>query len=89
MINKPFVNRALADKVLQIRERTFEDDLFLDIVNITDLYYKALNFTEDELIASVVAALEVCPDKVYQALAYDRAELVRKGKHNDIRRNEE
>lgn len=89
MINKPFVNRALADKVLQIRERTFEDDLFLDIVNITDLYYKALNFTEDELIASVVAALEVCPDKVYQALAYDRAELVRKGKNNDSRRIEE
>ena len=83
MTNKPFVNRELADKVLQIRERTFEDDLFLDIVNITDLYYKALNFTEDELIASVVAALEVCPNKVYQALAYDREELKRKGKNRN------
>lgn len=83
MTNKPFVNRELADKVLRIRERTFEDDLFLDIVNITDLYYKALNFTEDELIASVVAALEVCPNKVYQALAYDREELKRKGKNRN------
>ena len=83
MINKPFVDRELADKVLRIRERTFADDLFLDIVNITDLYYKALNFTEDELIASVVAALEVCPDKVYQALAYDREELKRKGKNRN------
>ena len=83
MINKPFVDRELADKVLRIRERTFADDLFLDIVNITDLYYKALNFTEDELIASVVAALEVCPDKVYQALAFDREELKRKGKNKN------
>ena len=82
-MNEPFINRELMDKVLQIRERTFEDELFTDMLHVTDLYYKAMNFTEDELIASVVAALAKCPDKVYQALAYDRAELVRKGKRNE------
>ena len=83
MTNHPFVNRELADKVLQIRERTYEDKLFSDMINLTDLYYKTLNYTEDELIMSVVAALEICPDKVYQALAYDREELKRKGKRNE------
>lgn len=83
MINKPFVDRDLMDKVLQIRERTYDDKLFSDLINITDLYYKTLNYTEDELIMSVVAALQICPDKVYQALAYDREELVRKGKKNE------
>ena len=89
MINKPFVNRELMDKVLQIRERTFDDELFSETVHITDLFYKTLNYTEDELIMCVVAALIKCPDKVYQALAYDRAELVRKGKNNDSGRIEE
>jgi len=88
MINQPYVNRQLMDKVLQIRERTLDDELFSETVHITDLYYKALNFTEDELIASVVAALEICPDKVYQVLAYDREELVRKGKTNERRKGD-
>lgn len=83
MVNHPYVDRQLMDKVLQIRERKYEDKLFQDIVHVTDLYYKALNFTEDELIANVVAALEICPNKVFQALAYDREELKRKGKRND------
>ena len=88
MINEPFVNRALMDKVLQIRERTYDDKLFSDMVNITDLYYKTLNYTEEELIMCVVAALQVCPDKVYQALAYDREELLRKGKSNERRQGD-
>lgn len=87
MINKPFINRELMDKVLQIRERTLDDELFSETVHITDLFYKTLNYTEDELIMSVIAALIKCPDKVYQVLAYDRAELVRKGKSNENNRN--
>ena len=83
MTNKPFVDRDLMDKVLQIRERTYDDKLFSDLINLTDLYYKTLNYTEDELIMSVVAALQICPDKVYQALAYDREELLRKGKKDE------
>ena len=83
MINEPYVNKQLMDKVLQIRERTLDDDLFSETVHITDLYYKTLNYTEDELIMGVIAALQICPDKVYQALAYDREELLRKGKKNE------
>ena len=82
-MNEPIVNRALIDKVLAIRERTFDDVLFSESVNITDLFYKTLNYTEDELIMSVIAALIICPNKVYQALAYDREELVRKGKKDE------
>ena len=82
-MNEPIVNRALMDKVLAIRERTFDDVLFSESVNITYLFYKTLNYTEDELIMSVIAALIICPNKVYQALAYDREELVRKGKKDE------
>lgn len=82
-MNEPIVNRALMDKVLAIRERTFDDVLFSESVNITDLFYKTLNYTEDELIMSVIAALIICPNKVYQTLAYDREELVRKGKKDE------
>ena len=81
--NQPFVNRELMDRVLQAREKTLDDDLFKETVHITDLYYKTLNYTEDELIMSVIAALIKCPDKVYQALAYDREELLRKGKKDE------
>ncbi len=86
-MNEPFVNKELMNKVLEIRERTLDDELFSETVHITDLYYKTLNYTEDELIMCVIAALQICPDKVYQVLAYDRAELLRKGKHNNGRDN--
>lgn len=82
-MNEPFVNRELMNKVLEIRERTLDDDLFTETVHITDLYYKTLNYTDDELIMCVIAALQKYPDKVYQVLAYDRAELLRKGKNNE------
>ena len=82
-MNEPYVNRKLMNKVLEIREKTLDDDLFTETVHITDLYYKTLNYTEDELIMSVVAALQKYPDKVYQVLAYDRAELLRRGKSNE------
>ena len=81
-MNEPYVNRELMKRVLEARDRTLDSQLFSDTVNITDLFYKTLNYTEEELIMSVIAALMVCPDKVFQVLAYDRAELVRKGKKN-------
>ena len=81
-MNEPYINRELMKRVLEARDRTLDAQLFSDTVNITDLFYKTLNYTEEELIMSVIAALMVCPDKVYQVLAYDRAELVRKGKRN-------
>ena len=83
MINQPYVNSQLMEKVLSIRERTFDDVLFSDSVNVTDLFYKTLNYKEEELIMSVIVALLKCPNKVYQTLAYDREELVRKGKINE------
>ena len=81
--NQPYVNRELMNRVLEAREKTLDDDLFSETVHITDLYYKTLNYTEDELIMCVIAALQICPDKVYQVLAYDRAELLRKGKKDN------
>ena len=82
-MNEPFINRELMDKVLQAREKTLDDELFSETVHITDLFYKTLNYIEDEMIMCVIAALMKCPDKVYQVLAYDRQELVRKGKKNE------
>ena len=87
-MNEPFVNRELMNKVLEAREKTLDDDLFAETVHITDLYYKTLNYTEEELIMCVIAALQKCPDKVYQVLAYDREELLRKGKNNGRTENE-
>ena len=87
-MNGPYVNRELMKRVLEARDRTLDAELFSETVNITDLYYKTLNYTEEELIMSVIAALEKCPDKVYQVLAYDRAELLRKGKANGRVENE-
>lgn len=81
--SEPYVNRELMQRVLEARDRTLDQELFSETVNITDLFYKTLNYTEEELIMSVIAALQVCPDKVYQVLAYDRAELIRKGKKKD------
>ena len=83
---EPFVNHALMEKVLAIKERSFDNKLIQDEMIITKLFNTAINFTEDELIVCTIAALQVCPEKVYQALAYDREELLekaRKGKKND------
>lgn len=79
---EPFVDHALMEKVLAIKERTYDNKLIQDEMIITDLFHKALNFTEDELITCTIAALQVCPDKVYKALAYDREELVANQKGN-------
>ena len=80
---EPIVNHQLMERVLEIKSRDFDGKLIQDEMNITKLFNSAINFTEDELIVCVVAALQKCPDKVYQILAYDREELVRKGKMNE------
>lgn len=81
-MNEPFVNQQLMERVLRIKEKAEDSRLILETVNITDMWNKAVHMTEDELIVCTIAALQVCPDKVYAALADDREELVRKGKNN-------
>ena len=84
-MNEPYVNHALMERVMQIKSRSENSRLVLEVVGITDLWNKAIHMTEEELIVCTLAALQICPDMVYQALASDRAELVRKGKNNDGR----
>ena len=81
-MNEPYVNHALMDRVLEIKSRSENSRLVLEVVGITDLWNKAIHMTEEELIVCTLAALQICPDMVYQALASDRAELLRKGKNN-------
>ena len=68
------------ERVLEIKQRSENSRLVLEIVGITDLWNKALRMSDEELIVCTLAALERCPDMVYQALASDRAELLRKGR---------
>lgn len=82
-MNEPYVNYALMERVLNVRQRTPEEIQLSETINITDLWNKAIHFTEDELIVCVMAALYVCPDKVFAALAQDREELLRKGKKDE------
>ena len=84
-MNEPYVNHALMDRVLEIKHKSEAGKTVLEIVGLTDLWNKALHMTEDELIVCVCAALQVCPDKVYAALAQDREELLtnRKGRENN------
>lgn len=81
-MNEPYVNHALMDRVLEIKQRSENSRLILEVVGITDLWNKAIHMSEEELIVCVLAALQICPDMVYQALAEDREELRRKGKDN-------
>ena len=81
-MNEPFVNQELMERVLRIKEKAEDSRLILETVSLTDLWNKAVHMTEEELIVCTIAALQVCPDKVYAALANDREELVRKGKNN-------
>lgn len=84
-MNEPYVNQALMERVLEIKQRASNSRLVLETIGITDLWNKATHMTEDELIVCTLAALQVCPDMVYAALAEDREELRRKGK----KRNDE
>lgn len=78
-----YVNQMLMDRVLDIKRRADDGKTVLEIVGLTDLWNKALNMTEDELVVCVCAALQVCPDKVFAAIAQDREEILRKGKRNE------
>ena len=78
-----YVNQMLMDRVLDIKRRADDGKTVLEIVGLADLWNKALNMTEDELIVCVCAALQVCPDKVFAAIAQDREEILRKGKRNE------
>ena len=84
-MNEPYVNHALMERVLEIKSRSENSRLVLEVVGITDLWNKALHMTDEELIVCMLAALQRCPDMVYQALASDRAELLRKGKKTNGR----
>lgn len=82
-MNEPYVNQALMNRVLEIKQRASNSRLVLETIGITDLWNKALHMTEDELIVCTLAALQICPDMVFAALASDREELTRKGKHRN------
>lgn len=78
----PYVNRELMERVLDIKQRAGSNKV-LEIVGITDMWNKAVAMSEEELITCVLAALYVCPDMVFAAMAQDREELLRKGKNNE------
>lgn len=81
-MNEPYVNRALMERVLDIKQRAGANKV-LEIVGLTDMWNKALAMTEEELITCTLAALYVCPDMVFAAIAQDREELLKKGKQNE------
>lgn len=78
-MNEIFVNYALIEKIRRIRGRTFDHTGISKEWDITELYKRMLNLSEDELTVCVIAALQKCPTRVYQVLAEDREELLRKG----------
>ena len=79
-MNEPYVNHALMDRVLEIKQRSENARLVLEVVGLTDLWNKAIHMSEEELIVCTLACLQMHPDLVYQALASDRAELLRNAK---------
>lgn len=79
-MNEPYVNRALMDKVLEIKQRSEDSKHIQEVVGITDLFYKAIHMSQEELITCTLACLAMYPESVYQALALDRAELLRNQK---------
>ena len=85
-MNEPYVNHALMQRVLNIKARGEDNSkIILETVNITDTWNKAIHMTEEELIVCTLAALYVCPNMVFAAMAQDREELLKKGKrkHED------
>lgn len=79
-MNEPYVNHALMDKVLEIKQRTEDSKYVQEVVGITDLWNKAIHMSQEELITCTLACLAIYPESVYQALALDRAELLRNQK---------
>lgn len=82
-MNEIFVNYALIEKIERIRGRTFDHTGVSKEWDISELYRRMMNLSEDELTVGVIVALQKCPMRVYQALADDREELLRKGKKHD------
>ena len=79
MGNDIYVNYALIEKIRRIRGRTFDHTGVSKEWDISELYRRMSNLSEDELTVCVIAALQKCPDRVYQVLADDREELKQKG----------
>lgn len=78
-MNEIYVDYSLIDKIRRIRGRTFDHTGVSKDWDITELYKRMMNLSEDELAVAVVAALQKCPNVVYQVLAEDREELIKKG----------
>lgn len=79
-MNEVYVDYSLIEKIRRIRGRTFDHTGVSAEWDITELFKRMLNMSDDELTVAVVVALQKCPDRVYKALAEDREELIRKGK---------
>lgn len=84
-MNEIYVNYALIEKLKRIRGRTFDHTGVSKEWDISELYRRMMNLSEDELTVGVIVALQKCPMRVYQALADDRDELVKKGKKHEGR----
>ena len=84
MINEPFVNQVLMNRVLEIKQRSQSNRLILDTIDTTKMWNLAMNMPDEELIVCTLAALHKCPDMVFTAIATDRAELVMNNKIREI-----
>ena len=82
-MNEVYVDYTLIEKIRRIRGRTFDHTGVSAEWDITELFKRMMNMSDDELTVAVVVALQKCPLRVYQALAEDREELLRKGKKHE------
>jgi len=87
-MNEPFVNRALMDRVLEIKQRSNENKQILEIIDATKMWNTAIAMSDEELVVCALAALYKVPNMVFAALALDREELLRKGNINERREND-
>lgn len=87
-MNEPFVNRALMDRVLEIKQREVDNREILEIIDATKMWNTAIAMSDEELVVCTLAALYKCPNMVFAALAQDREELLRKGNINERREND-
>lgn len=87
-MNEPFVNRALMDRVLEIKLKENSNREILEIIDATKMWNTAIAMSDEELVVCTLAALYKCPNMVFAAMAQDREELLRKGKINERREND-
>lgn len=86
-MNEPFINKELIAKIREAREITFSADIAFDDTkeeerHLSEMYRIVSNYDIKELAVCVTAALNKEPLIVYQILAEDREELLRKGNSN-------